>query len=278
MIKILCSDKDDWKMKCSQQHYNKNLYKFTYTNFDAHPKINRYDLVLPLYEKDIFILNDFYKNTTGNFLIPSNEVVKFCNNKNAFNRHLIENGFEKYIPKLFDQKREFPYILKKNLDEWGLNSHIIDSEEKEKHFADFLNHPEYFKQQYIVGEDEYTTHFIFDKNKIVYHFTLHFKFPDKIFVKGLQSPSFKTAQISPVETMFSDLFEQILININFSGIGCFNFKIVDGIPKIFELNPRVGGSLPLDLENFIDAYKKTRVMFKVKPTWIEKIKKKFFKN
>ena len=272
MIKIFCSDKDDWKVKCAQRNYDKSLYDFTYANFDTHPKINSYDLVLPLYEKDIFILNDFYTKRSRNFLIPSNEVVHFCNNKKIFNTYLIENGFEQFIPKLLDEGKEFPYILKKNIDEWGLNSHIIDSKETEKKFAGLLNHPDYFKQEYIQGEDEYTTHFIFDNNKIVYGFTLHFKFPDEVFIKGLQSPSFKTAQINPVETLFKDLFEQILIQVNFNGVGCFNYKIVDGIPKIFELNPRVGGSLPLDLENFIDAYKKTCDRKSIKLNWLEKVK------
>lgn len=279
MIKILCSDKEDWKTKCNQQQYNKSLHSFDYTNFDLLPKLNQYDLVLPLYEKDIFILNNSYKNQSEKFLTPSNEVVKFCNDKKVFNRHLIENGFAEYIPKILDQKRAFPYILKKSVDEWGLNSHIINSEEKERQFATQLNNPEYFKQEYIIGEDEYTTHFIFDKNKIVYHFTLHFKFPDNIFIKGLQSPSFKTAQIKPTETLFSDLFEQILNNINFSGVGCFNFKMVNGIPKIFELNPRVGGSLPLDLENFINAYKNAcSNSAKHKTMFTEKIKNFFSKN
>lgn len=278
MIKILCSDKDDWKTKCDQQHYNKSLYVFKYINFDVLPKLNPYDLILPLYEKDILILNNSYKNQSGKYIIPSNEVVEFCNDKKKFNKYLIENGFEDYIPKILDQRKDFPYILKKSIDEWGLNSHIIDTEEKEQQLAEFLDNSEYFKQEYITGQDEYTTHFIFDKTKIVYHFTLHFKFPDSVFIKGLQSPSFKKAQINPTETLFADLFEKILININFSGVGCFNFKIVNGIPKIFELNPRVGGSLPLDLENFLDAYKKACTSIEMKKSWMEKLKMFLFRN
>jgi predicted ATP-grasp superfamily ATP-dependent carboligase len=41
---------------------------------------------------------------------------------------------------------------------------------------------------------------------------------------------------------------------DYSGTSCFNYKIADGRPKLFEINPRPGGSLRLDLNAYLDAY------------------------
>ncbi len=277
MLNILCSDKDDWKVKCSQQHFDRTYYNFVYADFNKILRIKPFDLVLPLFEKDIFILNKYYTRTK-NFLIPSNKLVRFCNDKNAFNNYLIANGFSRFIPAMLHESKGFPYILKKSIDQWGENSYIIDSPEKELELLYLVNDPAYFKQEYIAGEDEYTTHFIFDKDKIAYDFTLHFRFPYTTYIKGSKSPAFKTAQINPTETLHTDVFEHILRTIKFRGVGCFNFKISNGLPKIFELNPRVGGSLPLDLVNFINAYKKACDNIEIEKGWVEKIRSLVLRN
>jgi carbamoylphosphate synthase large subunit len=40
-----------------------------------------------------------------------------------------------------------------------------------------------------------------------------------------------------------NLFAAMLRSINFDGLCCINYKIVDGRPFIFEINPRFGASL-----------------------------------
>lgn len=255
MLRILFSDKDDWKRK-SEGRYDKEKYTFSYAKFSRLWSIRKYDMVIPLYERDIHILNKRFKNRRHKFLVAANDVVDFCNDKFRFNEFLIEKGFGNNIPRILQENHGFPYILKKNFDDWGSNSYIIDSEEKEKSFSDLLNDSRYFKQEYISGVDEHTTHFIFTDNKLQYFQTFKFTFQNANFVKGKTSPPFKTSVIIPVETVHAEIFEKILQEINYHGVGCFDYKIQDGVAKIFELNPRVGGSLPLDLINFLEAYKK----------------------
>ncbi|MGN6648351.1 MAG: hypothetical protein ACTHJT_17630 [Cytophaga sp.] len=255
MLRILFSDKDDWKIK-SEGRYDKKKYTFSYAKFNRLWSIKKYDMVIPLYERDIHILNKRFKNSRHKFLVAANEVVDFCNDKFRFNTFLIEKGFGNNIPRILQESSGFPYILKKNLDEWGSNSHIVDSEEKEKLLGPLLSDPAYFKQEYISGVDEHTTHFIFTENKLQYFQTFKFTFQKASFVKGMANPPFKTSVIVPVETEHAEVFEKILQAIHYNGVGCFDYKIQDGVAKIFELNPRVGGSLPLDLINFLEAYKK----------------------
>ncbi len=271
MVKILFSDKDDWKMK-SEGRYDKNDYNFNYADFDQVKKLSAYDVVIPLYEKDIHVLNNRFSKYAYKYLIASNDVVDFCNDKMRFNEFLIKNGFKNNIPEILPRDAGFPYILKKNFDEWGLNSHIIDSAEKGSTLSHLTTHKDYFKQEYISGADEHTTHFIFTGNKLQYYKTFKFTFPKSSFIKGLESPPFKTAVIVPVETEHAYVFEKLLQTINYNGVGCFDYKIQNGIAKIFELNPRVGGSLPLDLTNFLESYISLCKSNKLKLSYWQKVK------
>ena len=272
MLKILFSDKDDWKVK-SEGRYDKEKYTFNYAKFNRLWSIRKYDIVIPLYEKDIHILNKRFKNKRYKYLVAADDVVDFCNDKFRFNQFLIDKGFEANIPRILNAHASYPYILKKNFDEWGLNSEIVDSAEKEKLLTSLLTDPAYFKQEYISGVDEHTTHFIFTDNKLQYYQTFKFTFQKSNFVKGRESPPFKTSVIVPVETEHAEVFEKVLQAINYNGVGCFDYKIQNGVAKIFELNPRVGGSLPLDLINFLEAYKKLCFANTVyKKTLWEKIK------
>ncbi len=54
---------------------------------------------------------------------------------------------------------------------------------------------------------------------------------------------------------FLDVFADILQIAGFTdGTCCVDYKVVDGIPKIFEVNPRFGWSLLYDLGNYLRAY------------------------
>ena len=53
---------------------------------------------------------------------------------------------------------------------------------------------------------------------------------------------------------FLNDFENILSLMNYQGICCFNYKILDGKPKIFEINPRFGGTMPYFIDQGIHSY------------------------
>jgi hypothetical protein len=49
------------------------------------------------------------------------------------------------------------------------------------------------------------------------------------------------------------LFAEILKKLDYKGTCCFNFKIEDGAPRIFEINPRFGGSLWRNINACLNA-------------------------
>lgn len=52
-----------------------------------------------------------------------------------------------------------------------------------------------------------------------------------------------------------DIFPNILRNADFKNdTRCFDCKVMDGIPKLFEINLRFGWSLLYDMRNYLRAY------------------------
>jgi carbamoylphosphate synthase large subunit len=249
---INISNKKDWINKCKDKIDN-SRFNITYSNLLDKKQYRKFDAVIPLYEKDIHHLKKFPSKNGSVFLIPSTEVMDICEDKKKFYDFMVSNRFDKYIPQISDSLSP-PYILKKKLDEFGKNSFIIKDNFEEQKYQNQLEDKEYFKQEYISGKDEFTTHFIFDNGEFKYIHTLKFTFKVNHYVKGAQLPPFKNAVITKSQNEFIEVFKEILTALNYRGVGCFDYKLFDGIPKIFEINPRVGGSLPLDVNRFLDSY------------------------
>jgi hypothetical protein len=90
-----------------------------------------------------------------------------------------------------------------------------------------------------LGKSEYATHILCKDNKIVYSLNVKYTFANDMPIKGKDKPLYMTI----IKSYYLDTFTTILNTINFEGLCCFNYKIVDGKPLIFEINPRFGGSL-----------------------------------
>ena len=251
--RILISPKHDWVQKC-KGIINFDQFDIDYREIEKVNNLYKYDAIIPLYEKDSRYLNK-KKNSFKNqkFLIPSNEVIAICEDKKRFYDVLESHGLGKYTPKI-DPSLSPPYILKKKITEWGKDTFIINNVQEEQDYQEELQSPDFFKQEYIKGKEEITCHFLIVDGIIQYAYTLSFLFEHAIYVKGLPMPSFGNAVITEVESTHLPLFQNILLAIGYEGVGCFDYKIKDGEPLIFEINPRVGGSLPLDVNRFLGLY------------------------
>ena len=106
--------------------------------------------------------------------VPSREAILLCDDKYLLNQKLAANGFGAFVPRMGDEQT-YPYILKKRIDAWGVNTHIVSNPEQEKAFSD-NSHPDYFKQQLITGPFEYATHIIFKDGRIVCSLNVEYKF------------------------------------------------------------------------------------------------------
>lgn len=157
-LKILFSDKDDWEESIR--------YGFRYTrhelifDFFSSERVNC-DIIVPLTIDDLKWLNVIRQFIIANPIpVPSLDSLCLCDDKERFNKALEENDFGNYIPQRVGES-QYPYVLKKKTDQWGLHSHIILSREQELQFSDEISSPEYLKQQLVLGQKEYATHLLF---------------------------------------------------------------------------------------------------------------------
>lgn len=199
-----------------------------------------HDVVVPLTIPDLKILCRAGDPVRGNPLpIPSLESVVLCDDKLLFNHALIDAGFGTHVPRM-SAHPFYPYIVKRRIDEWGAHSRIVSSWAQERELAGRYDGPDYFRQELIPGTREYATHIVFEHGRIRYVLTIEYVFAEVIFIKG-RTRCAHVAQVRNPECM--DIFAAILGAIGFHGLCCVNYKLIDGKPLIFEINPRFGYSL-----------------------------------
>ncbi len=239
---ILFTYKKDWVqvIKRILKSQERDMALFFY-DFDQ-IKTNRFDYIIPLsvYAQE-YVNKHKIDDIENKALITPQKCIDICDKKNNFEEFMINNGFEKYYP-LLKKETRFPYVVKKNVDEFGLNVKIIENEEDENKYSDLISSKEYIKQDCVSGKEEYTAHIIINNNKIVYLNTLVYVFEQDIFIKGKYCAEKDRVKVN--HDHFSPIFQEILSKMEYTqGICCFNYKLVDGVMKIFEINPRFGGSL-----------------------------------
>lgn len=266
--RLLISPKKDWISKCKGR-IDEEKFSVDYIEIEKVKNFNKYDAIIPLYEHDSRYLNQ-NKNRLKNqkFLIPSNELIAICEDKKKFYDVLGLHGFSHVTPEI-SPLLEPPYILKKKVDEFGKNSFIVKSLDDEQKYEEQLRSSDYFKQNYVFGKKEFTFHFLMVNGKIKYDHSLCFFFNLDTYVRGAQMPAFGNATITSIESEYISLFEELLQKIGYDGVGCINYKLKNGKPLIFEINPRVGGSLPLDVDAFLTSYCSSMT-----PSWKTKLLKK----
>jgi len=248
--KVLFSDKYGWE-KDIRRRINPWRYAPFFKSF-SEADLDAFDVLIPQHLTDIVFLNENHADLHGKkCFIPSLTAMNICNDKMRFNDSMVDMGSGHLIPMVNDEL-SYPYILKKRIDENGSRSRIINSELEEKPFQKFISSDEYYRQECISGVDEFTTHMLMVGGKVVFHRTLHFTFGEQLFVKGVGCKPSRRRKLGACPHI--DVFTDILNHLEFEGLCCFNYKVKDGNLKIFEVNPRYGGSLTRFLSPMLKVY------------------------
>lgn len=251
---ILFSKKKNWKgvIKAMLKR-QKNISLFFY-EFDQVDTAN-FDYVIPLtvHAQQYANQNKLF-NQSNQALISPQKSIEICDKKDKFEEFMLKNGFEQYYP-LAQKTATYPYVIKKVVDEFGLNTKIIKNKEDEQKYADLITSKDYIKQAYITGKEEYAAHIILKDNKIIYLNTLAYVFEEDIFVKGKYYKEKNRIKVN--HEHFTPIFQEILTKMEYKeGICCFNYKLENGIMQIFEINPRFGGSLLQYIDKVLPIYRK----------------------
>jgi len=245
---ILFSKKIEWETQLRDKIKCHDTFFYEFDQVDP----NLFDIIIPLSLDSQKYLNKHKKYLIPHkAIVPSDFCIDLCNDKLKFYRFLIENNFNEFAPSATGNHK-FPYILKKNIGEFGIGTLIIKDENDEKANNDKINSVNYFTQEYIDGAEEYTAHIICVRNRIIYFKVLMFTFSEKCFVKGKH---FEPVAVEVKDhNEYKEIFENILLKMDYQGICCFNYKTSCGVLIIFEINPRFGGSLTRVIDEGIFHY------------------------
>lgn len=172
--------------------------------------------------------------------VPDPAVVDLCDDKAALNARLSALGFGRHIPPAAEPGA-YPYILKLRRDACARNTFLIAGPADEAAHADALHAADYLRQECVRGDLEYTTHLLMVGGRLRRELTVSFRMERECAIKGRDPVRLHRrcrARAGDVA-----LFAAMLAAIRFEGLCCVNYKLRDGVPLLFEINPRFGFSL-----------------------------------
>jgi predicted ATP-grasp superfamily ATP-dependent carboligase len=246
-LRVAFGDFDNWEKQIRQ-----NLdarYAPSFVDL-ARTRLKDFDAVVPLQIRHYASLARHPELRGTKFFHPSPEVTSLCDDKLRLAQFLIAQGFPGHVPKLRSPGGPYPYVWKKRHGWWGMHCHIVKGSQDEQDLD--LTDSDWFAQEFVPGEVEFATHLLRVGGQIRYSSTFAHKMATSAFVNG--------AQDTPLHSTFFqgchylELFADILVRLDFEGTACFDYKVADGRPILFEINPRFGGSLCSDVTAYLDAY------------------------
>ena len=184
-------------------------------------------------------------------LIPKIDTYYLCLNKWDFLSFFKNTALEKHFPKT--ENISFPIVVKKKLDEPNSNTYFVDNKAELEKYSDLLASEEYFSQEYIKGNKEYSFHSVMINGKIEAFHCMEFVFDTEFPINYKSNLLYKRKIDIDKDKVI--LFEKILAQIDYSGISCLDFKIYQNQIYIFELNPRMGYNLQPYFQSFIENIK-----------------------
>jgi predicted ATP-grasp superfamily ATP-dependent carboligase len=251
MYRVLFGEKPDWAELIGSR-LDRCCYEARFSNLAGGEPLDAYDCVVPLLEEQYAPLRALPAGARQNFLIPNHSAEAIASDKLETIRFLSAAGFGRNFPEVFISSVYYPYVYKRRTGGFGEQVELVFTLEQQRRLLEScVDQDCYFKQRYVEGTREYTAHFIAVNGEVAFAKCYWFDFGENYFIKGRRFPHRETGHAAmPFPILFSD----ILTKLDYSGTCCFNFKIEDGCPLIFEINPRFGGSLCRDINAYLKAY------------------------
>lgn len=199
-------------------------------------------IVLPLMEKDIITL--IKNHPTSKALVPPLEILETWSNKYRFVRFAQTHDLTAYLPTIYDDSStaQLPCIYKPATLNNGDGVRVLKTIEELNETLRGKHTEEFVLQAYVPGDVEYTSHCVAVRGELVKIVTFKYYTAEYAVTSTYNCP-WKTETVE-LTTAQEDVFREFLRMGNYSGPCNIDYKLgVDGLPLIFEVNPRFGGSL-----------------------------------
>lgn len=203
-------------------------------------KIYFKDCVIPLMENHIRATPESISS-----LIPTLEVLEKFSNKKKFNELLKDLSLSHYQPKIYrDQEiAEFPLVLKRtNLNACQGIKILFTRDSLIKTLSqDMWRDQENILQELIKNTKEFVWHAVYKNGIMLWETTIEYEKLSELVLRDSKTKIRSTNIESNSEVI--KVFDQIMLKTNYSGPCSIDFSYKSKDLKIFEINPRLGGSL-----------------------------------
>ena len=210
------------------------------------PKISRRrksnTVIIPLMESHLYEMPTNLKSLTS-----TPELVSLMADKHQLTQNLITHGFGQYVPKTWTNSADsiLPCVIKRHDLSGGKGVKILKSI---KELSTSLSDSEFsgkqcFFQELIPGDAEYVCHIVALKGEILFMKYFEYIMPGPEMIRSWDSQTTILDRGTELNFNVSMVFKEIVKHLGYSGPCNIDFKLINGHPRIFEINPRLGGSL-----------------------------------
>jgi hypothetical protein len=184
----------------------------------------------------------------GRSLEPTAHALATLEDKARFASYMAENGFGKYCPRTYAGRHDaaFPCMLKRTDLSASLGVAIVQSADQLDELLrtrTFDGHP-YILQAAVPGPIEYATYCVCKDGRVLWSCSFATDIGAPVAIKREDNALPRQAVATPEPVLRQ--IEAVLQPLAFSGPCNVDYKIMDdGRMQIFEINPRLGGTLML---------------------------------
>ncbi len=188
----------------------------------------------------------------GRSLEPTERAVAILEDKARFAAYMADSGFAEYCPRTYRDRRDatFPCMLKRTDLSASLGVAIVQSSD---HLDDllrtrtFAGHP-YVLQAAVPGNVEYATYCVCQDGRVLWSCSFATDIGGPVAIKREDNALRRQATATPDAVLRQ--IETVLQPLAFSGPCNVDYKLAaDGRMQIFEINPRLGGTLMLPAQS-----------------------------
>jgi len=215
------------------------------------------------YKQMKFIIThyDQIRRRVKKIICPKNyDNVDLFDNKIKFREFMIKNKFQNLIPNTYKinnletiknvEPIVYPCIFKLAKTYSGTGSHICLNKQDVLDCEKLHKVRQIFIQEFIYEKNEYAAHMFISSGIIQWGVCYKMIHPSNLFIqKG------KMDEYEKINNFDFNIFSEIFKVINYTGFVCIDFKIVNGDVIIFEVNPRLGGTLVNNQDDFTKVIK-----------------------
>lgn len=206
------------------------------------------NVVVPLFTNKI---PDYVKIYGANVIKihPDIQILKTLqtfDNKKLFEMFMAEN-FSDIVPKFIDPKNitTFPFLFKTATSNCGMGVHIVSNDECLKKLIK-RTRDSYVLQEYIHADNNMVGQYLCESGNIIHqqHYITNIDRNDVVIIRG-KLPRSKKVEYN------NEKLNEVFKKVSYTGFACVDYAIVDNNNiKIFEINPRLGGTVMNDYNVF----------------------------